>query len=169
MNTKYTKKKHSLPKTLIMAAIVAVICLVIILAARGAAAEPELREMWVLCQPDSEVMIRTFPRRNGGYEGYLQLGDSIWTDGTERNGFLRVYDVAEGGGWVCKTYLMPDPQVIQEGPAWIWRGGKVACRKAPGGERLRWLHEGDEVILYAWCEEWAITNRGYIMTRYLEG
>lgn len=156
---------------LLIAVALALIVFIIGMAVDLARAEEdqELREMWILCQPESEVMIRTFPRRGGGYEGYLRLGDSVWTDGTERNGYIRVYGVAEGGGWVCKTYLMPDKPTIEEGPAWIWRGGKVACRKAPGGERIRWLHEGDEVILYAWCEEWAITNRGYIMTRYLEG
>lgn len=124
---------------------------------------------WVLCNPDSFVNVRAYPRKNGGYLGRLEVGDQVTTDGQEKNGFIHIIGFGESGeGWVSKAYLVEDPPVVKTEKAWIYGSGRVAVRKYPGGPRVKWMKPGDELILYAYSEEWAITNKGFIKTRYLE-
>jgi hypothetical protein len=47
-------------------------------------------------------------------------------------------------------------------------GRRIAARKSAGGDIRCWLKSGDEVFVYYRTDEWCVTDRGFIMTKYLE-
>ena len=126
-------------------------------------------EMYVLCQPDSFLNVREFPKKTSNQIGYLMLGDKVTTDGVEKRGFLHIIGFGESGeGWVCKSYLVDNIPQVETVSAWINSKGRVAVRTYPNGPRSRWMRNGDELILYAASEDWSITNKGFVKTCYLE-
>jgi hypothetical protein len=60
----------------------------------------------------------------------------------------------------------------------LWRYGtermqicgkaRVACRKTIGGKRRAWAKPGSTVTVYWISEEWAVTSKGFIASRWLE-
>jgi hypothetical protein len=46
--------------------------------------------------------------------------------------------------------------------------GRVMSYRRIGGRRYHWLNVGDEVKVLALSDEWAVTNKGYVRTKYLE-
>lgn len=134
------------------------------------AEEWEGRNCWVLCMPDGYVNLREKPKRNGETFGAATCGSNMLTDEKVRNGFLHVYDLSaeEPEGWISVRYIVYDEpeQVMRE--MRINSQGRVACRKWIGGKITGWAKDGDAVEVYWMSEEWAVTNRGYIMTEFLE-
>ena len=124
--------------------------------------------VYVLCQPDSFVYVRMFPKRGAQEIGYAELGDALETDGVKRNGFLHV-EGFEGDAWINAGFVTEYPVVIETVEGWIECGGRVACRRAIGGTRRKWLYNGADVVIYARSDDWSITNRGFIKTAYLGG
>lgn len=134
-----------------------------------AAAEDEEDNRWILCQPDSFVYVRRFPKKSSEEVGYLELGNGFRTDGKVVNGYIHAIGITDAGeGWVCKAYVVEDRPEVETSRAWVTGKGRVAIRRNPGGKRVKWIRPGAEVVLYAWSEEWAVTNKGIIMIRYLE-
>ena len=132
--------------------------------------EPETYQVWILCQPDSYVMIRSSPRKKNNVEAWAYAGDSLWTDGKERSGFLHVYGNFEAGeGWVKSCYVTEyEPEIYETGKTYRVNVKQVNCRKTIGGKRRGWLKRGAEVRVWLWSDEWCVTNYGYIQTQYLE-
>lgn len=128
-----------------------------------------LGEGWIMCQPDSYVNIRETPGNRGAVIGYLELGDSVETDGQNRNGYTHIIHASteSGEGWVASGYLVQDRPQIETVTAWVDAAGRVACRRAIGGNRRKWLHHGDQLTLYASSAEWSITSEGFIRTEYV--
>ena len=124
--------------------------------------------VYVLCQPDSFVYVRQFPKRGAERAGYAELGDELETDGEKRNGFLRVYGF-EGDAWIYAGFVTEYPVTIETVDGWIESRGRVACRRYINGTRRKWLSDGTEVTIYAYSDEWSITNNGFIQTAYLGG
>ena len=125
-------------------------------------------EGWIMCQPDSYVNVRETPGKAGKVSGYLQLGDAIQTDG-HRNGYTHVTGIGteDGEGWVAGGYIVTDAPQIETVAAKVDADGRVACRRAIGGNRRKWLHAGDQLTLYASSAEWSITSEGFVRTQYI--
>ena len=74
-----------------------------------------------------------------------------------------------GEGWICSGYVVEDePQKTERTRAVVAATGRVMSYRRIGGARNGWLNIGDELTVYALSEEWAVTNKGYIRTKYLE-
>lgn len=125
-------------------------------------------EVWVLCSPDGMVYVRSRP--GGAVIGGATCGDVMWTDNRERNGFVHVTELAAetDEGWISTRYIVYDEPREVNGEMRIRAEGRVACRKWIGGKVVRWAHSGDTVTVYWMSDEWAVTDRGYIRSEFLE-
>jgi hypothetical protein len=93
----------------------------------------------------------------------------VETDGIRKAGFVHIVDCSMecSEAWVSERYLVEDQPTVLEIRVQIIGGGRVAARRYINGERQAWLKPGRELTVYAWTDEWAITNRGYVKTAYL--
>ena len=135
-----------------------------------AEAEGIQEECWILCRPGSYVSLREKPGKRAAEFGGALCGAKMWTDGTTRNGYLRVTEIAaeQDHGWVSARYVVySEPREINC-PLRIRSEGRVAVRKWIGGKIVKWMRDGDEILVYAMSDEWAVTEKGYIMTAFLE-
>lgn len=124
--------------------------------------------VYVLCQPDSFVNVRAFPKTSAEVVGYAELGWQLETAGVRKNGFEKVSGY-EGDAWIYAGFLSDYPVTIMTFDTQIVSKGRVACRRAINGTRRKWLKDGAEVTVYAFSDEWSITNRGFIKTAFLGG
>lgn len=125
---------------------------------------------FILCNPKTPVNVRTGPKSSSTASGWLDFGDRVETDGKRRNGYLHVLGVTEAGeGWVHAGYVVEDPPREVNALAYIAATGRVRAYNRIGGRRVAWLSVGAEVRVLAVSDEWAVTTRGYVMTKYLEG
>ena len=148
------------------------IALILLIAFTGCATTAlcEDYEVFILCNPKTPVNVRSSPKKGTQIVGRLDFGDSIWTDGEKRNGFLHVYGIGEAGeGWLFAGYVVEDePEKLERAWASVAASGRVMSYRWIGGKRKSWLQVCDQVKVYAISEEWAYTNKGYIRTKYLE-
>lgn len=125
---------------------------------------------FVLCTPGTEVNARISPTKRAEVIGWLVCGEYVESDGVERNGFVHVvncsFEMSEA--WVSKGYLVPDEPTIYEMESQIIGSGRVAARNMVNGKRTRWVKPGKGVKVLAWSNDWAVTDHGYIRTKYLE-
>ena len=124
--------------------------------------------VYVLCQPDSFVNVREFPRKGSEVAGRVELGDALETDGQRKNGFIHVCGF-EGGAWINAGFVTEYPVTIVTLPTIIQSKGRVACRRSIKGTRRKWVYNEQKVTIYAFADDWAITNQGFIQTRFLGG
>lgn len=122
--------------------------------------------VYILCQPDSFVNVRSFPKKGADVIGYAELGWEIETDGTKRNGFIKVSGY-EGDAWIYAGYVTDTPVTIMTLDTQIISKGRVACRRAINGTRRKWLKNGKNVTVYAFSDDWAVTDYGFIKTDFL--
>lgn len=148
---------------------VALSCFVVI---RAAEAEDGMEYYcWALCRPGSEVLIRERPGRRSAVVGAVTCGDRMRTDWREKDGWLHVTGLANetGEGWISTRYIVfTEPEMIEEERE-IVGGGRVACRKWIEGKRYGWIRSGSFVQVYAMADGWAVTNKGYMQSRYIGG
>lgn len=132
-----------------------------------AAAEPMYEIGYVLCA--DYVNVRPYPNKKGEILGRLETGDIVYLDGTKKNGYLHVSCTGlEDDGWIYKGYIVYDmPEKVGQ-YATIVSKGRLAARKNVGGRRTRWLKPLASVFVYYWSDEWAVTNCGYVQSKYLE-
>lgn len=124
--------------------------------------------VYVLCQPDSFVYVREFPKKGAPEVGRVELGWQLETDGIRKNGYIRVFGF-EGEAWINAGFVTEYPVAIYTGKTQIHSKGRVACRRAINGTRRKWLKNETEVTIYAFAEDWSITDKGFIQTKYLGG
>lgn len=126
---------------------------------------------WVLCQPDSWVNIRLHPRKNSEIIGIMELGDELETDGILKNGFLHLTGLAleSSEGWVSMGFITMHEVRVYRFDTEIRSLGRVACRRSVKGTRRKWLKDGQKISVFAYADDWAVTNQGFIQTKYLEG
>ena len=132
-----------------------------------AAADP----VYVLCQPDSWVNVRLFPRKGSTEIGRVELGQELETDGVRKNGFLHLINLAfeSDDGWISAGFVTFCPVRVYTTCGQINARGRVACRRSINGTRRRWLKDGQNLTIYAWSDDWSITNQGFIQTRFIGG
>lgn len=143
----------------------ALLLLAILLACSSAVADT----VWVLCQPDSYVNVRSTANKKHAASGYMECGWSASTNGKTSNGYLYLDKVPneDGYGWINKGFIVYSEPVIYTFKTNIYSKGRVACRRSIGGNRRCWAHEGDAVTVHAVSEEWSVTDKGFIKTQYL--
>lgn len=139
------------------------------LVARGE--ENRLTEAWVLCQPDSYVNIRERASSRSAYAGMLMSGDQIWVDGRTKDGYAHCENMSNelGEGWVHAGYIVfEEPEEVNR-QCRISSNGRVSCRRSIDGDRRCWVVDGSEVFVYQVAGEWAVTDKGFIMTEFISG
>lgn len=147
---------------------ISIILLLAIFATSAAFADEN--EYFILCNPDSHVCIRRSPKKDSDEIGQLEFGDMILTDGRKRNGFLHCIRLSNewGEGWVYKGYLVQDEPRKWGQLVSVTANGRVASRRYVNGKRQGWLKRGQKVTVYGYSDEWAVTNRGFVKTKFLE-
>ena len=126
---------------------------------------------FILCnpKPENHVAIRRSPRKGAEETGRLDCGDPIITDGKIKNGYLHILGMTEDGeGWVHTGYVVDDKPVVDRCMATVAARGRVMARRFIGGKRTEWLAVCSDVRVFAMSVEWAVTNRGYVRTEFLE-
>ena len=144
-----------------------ILVLLAVLFVSTAAADRETYSVYTLCQPDSFVNVRMFPRKGSEIVGRLELGDEIETDGVRKNGFLHVYGFEVGEAWVNAGFVTESRVRVETVTGEIVSNGRVACRRSIKGTRRKWLVNGQKLVIYAVAGEWAITSQGFVQTRFL--
>ena len=165
---KQKKRMSAFSVALRIILVVLVIAAVIIFAAR---AEEQTLSCWVLCQPGDRVNLRIDARRDSKSVGWLECGDEFETDGTSRNGWIRVLDAGECECWIYCGYVVTEqPEEVNENYVVVARD-KLACRRWVNGPQIegrKWLKNGTNVQVFYIAEGWAVTNLGYMQTEWLE-
>lgn len=126
---------------------------------------------FILCnpKPENHVAIRRSPRKGSEETGRLDCGDPILTDGKTRNGYLHILGMTEDGeGWVHTGYVVDDKPLIERCNATIAASGRVMSYRRISGKRNGWLNVCMDVKVYARSDEWAVTSKGFVRTKYLE-
>ena len=156
-------------KTLLEIALIAAVLIGIVSAVRGIAkADTITEEVWVLCEPNGTVNIRSKP--GGAVFGGTSCGAKLWTDNRQRDGFLHVLELnaEEETGWISQRYIVYDEPHPVDAVMVITSDGRVACRKWIGGKVIKWLMNGEPVTVYWMSDTWAVTEYGYIKSEFLE-
>lgn len=146
----------------------AILVLTLIFACFTALADDQC--VFILCNPKTPVNVRRSPKISSQESGRLDFGDSVMTDGKVKNGFLHILGVTEDmEGWIFSGYTVPDQPVKLEN-AWanVAASGRVMSYRWINGKKNKWVKVGTDVRVYAISEEWAVTDRGYMRTEYLE-
>ena len=134
--------------------------------------EEPLATCYVMCKPGSYVLVHHTPSEKGDVIGYLDSGDSFKTDGTSKDGWIRSYDVGDGPGWVYCGYVVTEkPEKIGERYVCV-ANKQAACRRWICGPQLDgkagWIKNGQFCQVYCIADGWAVTNRGYIRSDWIE-
>jgi translation initiation factor IF-1 len=132
--------------------------------------EETIQQAWVICQPDSYVNIRERASGRSGVLGRFESGTPILTDGEEKNGFTHLVGLPleEEEGWIHSGYIVYGEPEEKNAHYRIRSNGRVAARRSIDGKRRRWMRNGDRVTVYRASKVWAVTNQGFIQTKYLE-
>ena len=134
-------------------------------------AAAETQTVYVICNPDSFVWAREYPKFGANEIAYLQAGDEIQTDGRKDGGWLHVIsDLTEPGeGWIYAGYISySEPEVFQSGVQAQTTRGKVRARRYAGGKIRKTLKKGVTVTAYVVADDWTVTDAGFIKTEFLE-
>lgn len=127
----------------------------------------ELTEAWVICQ--DYVNVRVSPSRKSDSVGYVDAGDSVLVSDTKKHGFLKCYGIGEyGEGWIHSGYIVYDKPEKVNCKAYSVSRGKLRARRYIGGKRLHWIKHMEEVRVYWISEDWCITDKGFVESRFLE-
>lgn len=131
-------------------------------------AETDVTEGYILCS--DFVYVRPYPNRKGEPVGRLEPGDRVYLDGKKKNGYLHIIDTGMelSEAWVHKGFVVYDEPTKENRTAIIVSKGRLAARKYVGGKRTRWLKPLAELTVWYWSNDWALTNCGYVQTKYLE-
>ena len=124
---------------------------------------------YVICQPGDWVNARRSASRKSESLGMMECGDAVQLDGKTRNGYAHMVDahLEEDEAWIHAGYVGFDR------PEWVGKNmriakKRVAARKYADGPVRVWLNKGDTVTVFWMSDEWSVTSRGFVMTKYLE-
>ena len=146
--------------------IVALYCVVLMLTP----AEAEDANAWVLCKPGSNVNVHVGPSKGSTVVAYCECGDELITDGKKSGDWVHIVNGwCDHDGWIHKGYVSDSQVVIEpfDGFGYL----KARIRNRIGGKMIGTLKKGEAVKVYAYAigwDGWAVTNKGYVMARYLD-
>ena len=126
-------------------------------------------EYFILCKPGSTVNARISPRKSAEVVGWLECGDAVKTDGKQKNGYVHIIDCSMecSEAWISSRYLVKDQPITCYIQTTVIGNGKVKSRNYVNGKTVHRLKPNTAVTIYAYSEEWCVTNKGYIQTQYL--
>ena len=157
--------------TLLEIALIALAVYLIVTGLNGVTLAEEYDQVftaYVICQKDDYVNVRMYPSKKSEVVGRCDGGDEILTDGYEKNGFLRCYGFESVDAWIFSGY------VVYDKPEWVNRIGYsvsravLNVRRFIGGKVIHKLKNLAEVVVYWLSDEWCVTNKGFVKTKYLE-
>lgn len=132
-----------------------------------ARAEESTTSAWAICK--SYINIRLWPSTEATAVGYLDPCDRVEVDGRTKSGFAHV--VYPVDGWVYAGYLVfSEPKAVGETYTVVARR-RVAARRWVDGPQMGtkpWLVNGSTVTVLYMSDDWALTNRGYVKSEWLE-
>lgn len=165
--------KARIIKTIAEIVVIAIVVYVIVAVLTGlglgeAKADDRYETMYVLCS--DFVYARSTPNKKQEPIGRLEPGDEVLTDGRRKNGYVHCVDLSfeQEYGWVYGGYLTYDKPEPVGRTATIISHGRLAARKYVNGRRTRWLKSGATVKVWYWSDDWALTDCGYVQSKYLE-
>ena len=131
----------------------------------------ETTTFYALCRPGDYVHARKLPSRNSTSLGRFETGDEIQTDGKTKDGFVHVVNAPfeEKECWVHCGYIVFDrPEKMFGRTATVVCNGNLLVRQCVDGKVVKKLKNGTELQIFYWSGEWAVTNRGYVRTEFIE-
>lgn len=144
--------------------------LMIIITAISTAFADTPEEAWVMCQPDSELIVRFSPSRHSQEVARVFPGDRVVLTGRKRGRWYEICGSFENGtGWIRSDYLsFSEPEVFPGGKRFKTNRGKLVSRMSiKGNVRNKFKKPGVQVVVYLMADEWSVTDHGYVMTKYL--
>lgn len=125
---------------------------------------------FVICNPKSTVNVHGAPGKGTDVIAYAECGDELILDGETQGDWVHIVNGwANHDGWIHKGYVSDSPVIVEEYDAVGYL--KVRIRNYIGGKVTGTLAKGQPVTVYACAiglDGWAVTNRGYIMAKYLD-
>lgn len=151
-----------------MKKIIVIVILAALLISTAAAEKPT--EAWVMCQPDSQVNVRANPKNGSEVVAYAFPGDRIELSGKKKGRWYHCFISCEAGeGWIRSDFLsFYEPEIYPDGKVFVTTHGKLYARRSIGGTKRMTLKKGVKVTVYMMAAEWSVTDKGYIMTEFLE-
>ena len=122
---------------------------------------------YIICQPNDYINVRIKPTRKSDAIGHLDCGDSVELYDVEKNGFIKCSGF-EDDGWVSKRYIVYEKPQVVNSMAYVVCKGRLAARKWIKGKLRKWLYNGDKIKVYCMTDEWAVTDKGFVQSQYLE-
>ena len=107
-----------------------------------ASADSTTAKAWIMCQPGDYVNVRERASRKSDSFGRLDTGSAL--------------------------IVFEEPVSMNGRKMVIRSNGRVACRKCIEGQRRCWAYDGDEVSVWYMADGWAVTNKGFIRTEFLQ-
>ena len=138
-------------------------------AAEDAGEYDGLTPMWVMCK--SFVNVRFRARKRAAVLGRVESGEQVWTDGKRDGPYVHVVRLSmeSEDGWIHGGYLVDEEPARMDGERYrVCSNGRVALRRTVDGPRRAWGKSGSTLKVYAMGGGWALTNRGYIRTEFIE-
>ena len=126
-------------------------------------------DAWIMCEPDDFVHCRRTAGKKGEVIGRLETGYRLQLDGKTKKGWAHCTDLGLEltDGWVYAGYIVFDEPVWYDRDLLISADGRVACRKCIDGDRVGWVVSGSTVHVYWAADGWAVTDKGYIRTKFI--
>ena len=153
--------------TIIEIALIVIVILSVSAILNSIKAEEDLTEAWVICM--DYVHVRMSPSRKSEAVGYVDAGDSVLVGSKKKHGFVRCYGIGEyGEGWIHSGYLVYEkPEKVNCKAVSVSRG-KLRARRHIKGKRIGWIKHLETVKVYWWTDEWCVTDKGFVESRFLE-
>ena len=116
--------------------------------------------------------IRDHPWVGADVIGKLWPGDTVTLISENGGWSLVTASIEAGQGYVKSDYLTLATKDRPLGTYQNASGGRVRVRTEPGGDRVRWLEDGDTVEVTRWTndggERWGYVGDGYVLGSCLE-
>lgn len=169
MTRRYYITSSALTKvlTLILAFVIALDAYTVATEINRAHAETVYTKQWIICK--DYVIIRNWPSRKATEGGQLDPGDEIEIDGKTKDGFAHI--VSPVDGWVWAGNIVSSQPEKVECKAFVTAKKRLYCRRwvdGPTVDSKPYLVNGSEVRVFWMNDEWAVTNRGYLRSEWLE-
>lgn len=129
----------------------------------------EIETGWIICETTTRVNIRSHPSNHSQIYGFIECGEEIHLDGIRDGHWVHIIDAGTESdeGWVYDGYITDSPVTIETHDCET-TVAKLRVRKCIDGKITKTLRKGTSVTVYAMSADWAITNKGYIKTEFLQ-
>jgi len=128
-------------------------------------------EAWVMCQPNSEVVVRRSANRHSEEVARTFPADHVLLTGRKKGRWYEVDIPCEAGiGWIRGDFLsFTEPEVFEGGKLFRTTRKNLKARFSINGNiRRKFKWKGIVVRVYLMAEQWSVTSQGFIMTKFLE-